>query len=335
MQEGRKLAHCITAIGQEADLLARQNALGIEYITQPTFGLLSTRRTRAKTIATPSSGMLLPAMTSKQPVLPGGQSRPRMYQPSSPTVIGGPGSGALSISSWQPPSYMNCSDPSSASSRSAVTIIRPAVLARASAHVWNHGGYALLEGVFTDSRSLVRFMSHGRTTPERIDAESTTFILDDDRLATPPLSSWRRERRSHLGTGTIASFWLARTNLIYGPALVVALLALAVAQMGIHLIFFLYITTDPDNTNRSSIGSVGDRGRRLCGDAYCDLASPDSGDRTRPGKSRRRTYLGRGSLAHRGPLRGWSSATWVKMAAHFNLTPLMSHRLSRLSHRRL
>jgi len=48
---------------------------------------------------------------------------------------------------------------------------------------------------------------------------------------------------------TIASFWVPSTNFIYGPALAVALLVLAVAQMGIHLIFFLHITTDPDNTN--------------------------------------------------------------------------------------
>jgi cytochrome o ubiquinol oxidase subunit IV len=48
---------------------------------------------------------------------------------------------------------------------------------------------------------------------------------------------------------TIASFWLGRTNLIYGPSLAVGLLVLAVAQMGIHLIFFLHITTDPDNAN--------------------------------------------------------------------------------------
>jgi cytochrome o ubiquinol oxidase operon protein cyoD len=48
---------------------------------------------------------------------------------------------------------------------------------------------------------------------------------------------------------TIASFWVDRTNFIYGPALAVALLVLAVAQMGIHLVFFLHITTDPDNTN--------------------------------------------------------------------------------------
>jgi cytochrome o ubiquinol oxidase operon protein cyoD len=48
---------------------------------------------------------------------------------------------------------------------------------------------------------------------------------------------------------TIASFWVPSTSFIYGPSLAVALLVLAVAQMGIHLVFFLHITTDPDNTN--------------------------------------------------------------------------------------
>ena len=48
---------------------------------------------------------------------------------------------------------------------------------------------------------------------------------------------------------TIASFWAVRTNLIYGPGVPVALVAFAIAQMGIHLVFFLHITTGPDNTN--------------------------------------------------------------------------------------
>lgn len=48
---------------------------------------------------------------------------------------------------------------------------------------------------------------------------------------------------------TAASFWAAHTGLIYGPGVPMALIALAVAQMGIHLVFFLHITTDPDNTN--------------------------------------------------------------------------------------
>jgi cytochrome o ubiquinol oxidase operon protein cyoD len=53
-----------------------------------------------------------------------------------------------------------------------------------------------------------------------------------------------------LATGlTVASFWAASTHLIYGPGVDMALATLAVAQMGIHLVFFLHITTGPDNTN--------------------------------------------------------------------------------------
>ncbi|HWE99206.1 MAG TPA: cytochrome o ubiquinol oxidase subunit IV [Caulobacteraceae bacterium] len=48
---------------------------------------------------------------------------------------------------------------------------------------------------------------------------------------------------------TIASFWAAATHLIWGPAIPVALIVLAIAQMGVHLVFFLHITTGPDNTN--------------------------------------------------------------------------------------
>jgi cytochrome o ubiquinol oxidase operon protein cyoD len=48
---------------------------------------------------------------------------------------------------------------------------------------------------------------------------------------------------------TAASFWVRGTDLVYGPGLAMALLVLAVAQMGIHLIFFLHITTAPDNEN--------------------------------------------------------------------------------------
>jgi cytochrome o ubiquinol oxidase operon protein cyoD len=59
---------------------------------------------------------------------------------------------------------------------------------------------------------------------------------------------------SNLGLGfsvvlTAASFWAAGTHLIYGPAIPVALLVLAIAQMGVHLVFFLHVTTGPDNTN--------------------------------------------------------------------------------------
>jgi cytochrome o ubiquinol oxidase operon protein cyoD len=51
---------------------------------------------------------------------------------------------------------------------------------------------------------------------------------------------------------TVASFWTAGNNgLIYTPGVPMALAALAVAQMGVHLAFFLHITTGPDNTNNA------------------------------------------------------------------------------------
>ncbi|MCV3210239.1 cytochrome o ubiquinol oxidase subunit IV [Mesorhizobium sp. YC-39] len=48
---------------------------------------------------------------------------------------------------------------------------------------------------------------------------------------------------------TIASFLAAQTDLIYQPAVISALVVLAIAQMGVHLVFFLHLTTGSDNTN--------------------------------------------------------------------------------------
>jgi cytochrome o ubiquinol oxidase operon protein cyoD len=48
---------------------------------------------------------------------------------------------------------------------------------------------------------------------------------------------------------TVASFVVAAEHVVWGPSVPVALCVLAVAQMGVHLIFFLHITTGPDNTN--------------------------------------------------------------------------------------
>jgi cytochrome o ubiquinol oxidase operon protein cyoD len=49
---------------------------------------------------------------------------------------------------------------------------------------------------------------------------------------------------------TVASFWVASgTAFLYGPGVLMGLAALAVAQMGAHLVFFLHITTGADNTN--------------------------------------------------------------------------------------
>ena len=48
---------------------------------------------------------------------------------------------------------------------------------------------------------------------------------------------------------TATSFWVANTSLIWGPGVPIGLVVLAIAQMGVHLVFFLHITTGPDNTN--------------------------------------------------------------------------------------
>jgi cytochrome o ubiquinol oxidase subunit IV len=48
---------------------------------------------------------------------------------------------------------------------------------------------------------------------------------------------------------TVASFALPALNLVWVPSLPVALAVLAVAQMGVHLVFFIHLTTGPDNTN--------------------------------------------------------------------------------------
>ena len=48
---------------------------------------------------------------------------------------------------------------------------------------------------------------------------------------------------------TLASFYVAGTRFIWGPGIPVMLVMLAVAQIGVHLVFFLHLTTAPDNTN--------------------------------------------------------------------------------------
>jgi cytochrome o ubiquinol oxidase operon protein cyoD len=48
---------------------------------------------------------------------------------------------------------------------------------------------------------------------------------------------------------TAASFFVAGTELVWQPSIPVALVVLAIAQMGVHLVFFLHITTGADNTN--------------------------------------------------------------------------------------
>jgi cytochrome o ubiquinol oxidase subunit IV len=48
---------------------------------------------------------------------------------------------------------------------------------------------------------------------------------------------------------TATSFFVAGTDLVWQPSIPVAIVVLAIAQMGVHVVFFLHVTTGPDNTN--------------------------------------------------------------------------------------
>jgi cytochrome o ubiquinol oxidase subunit IV len=50
---------------------------------------------------------------------------------------------------------------------------------------------------------------------------------------------------------TAASFWSISEHVIYGPGIVMALIVFGLAQVGVHLVFFLHLTTAPDNTNNA------------------------------------------------------------------------------------
>ena len=48
---------------------------------------------------------------------------------------------------------------------------------------------------------------------------------------------------------TAASFAASSSDLVWGPSIPVLLAVLAIAQMGVHLVFFLHISSAPDSTN--------------------------------------------------------------------------------------
>jgi cytochrome o ubiquinol oxidase operon protein cyoD len=48
---------------------------------------------------------------------------------------------------------------------------------------------------------------------------------------------------------TIASFVVSQTDLLWPPGVPVGLIVLAIAQIGVHLVFFLHLGSGPDNTN--------------------------------------------------------------------------------------
>ncbi|MET0497457.1 MAG: cytochrome o ubiquinol oxidase subunit IV [Steroidobacteraceae bacterium] len=51
------------------------------------------------------------------------------------------------------------------------------------------------------------------------------------------------------GLLTVVSFYIARSTLVWAPSIPIALSVLAIAQMGVHLVFFLHMTSGRDNVN--------------------------------------------------------------------------------------
>ncbi len=50
---------------------------------------------------------------------------------------------------------------------------------------------------------------------------------------------------------TVISFFVAKTSLVWAPSIPIAIAVLAVAQMGVHLVFFLHVTSGPDSINNT------------------------------------------------------------------------------------
>jgi cytochrome o ubiquinol oxidase operon protein cyoD len=48
---------------------------------------------------------------------------------------------------------------------------------------------------------------------------------------------------------TLGSFWVAQTSSVWAPGVPILLAVLAIAQMGVHLVFFLHISSAPEDLN--------------------------------------------------------------------------------------
>jgi cytochrome o ubiquinol oxidase operon protein cyoD len=48
---------------------------------------------------------------------------------------------------------------------------------------------------------------------------------------------------------TVVAFLVSGTSLVWQPSIPIALMVLAIAQIGVHLVFFLHITTGPESYN--------------------------------------------------------------------------------------
>ena len=95
--------------------------------------------------------------------------------------------------------------------------------------------------------------------PEFEEFDLGSHVGEDRVVGAPPgeIPTLRSELRGYLvglalaALLTAASFWSLDEHVIYGPGIVMALIVFGLAQVGIHLVFFLHLTTSPDNTNNA------------------------------------------------------------------------------------
>jgi cytochrome o ubiquinol oxidase subunit IV len=83
------------------------------------------------------------------------------------------------------------------------------------------------------------------------DVPGSTAPGDED-AQYPTLSSAVRSYVIGLVLATLlsgVSFYLARSTLVWEPSIPIALTVLAIAQMGVHLVFFLHITAGSESVN--------------------------------------------------------------------------------------
>jgi HlyD family secretion protein len=93
-------------------------------------------------------------------------------------------------------------------------------------------------------------MSHFEPTSQHMHPSDTA--PGDERLDREEIAEGIKSYLIGLGLATlltIVSFFLSGTTLVWEPSIPVALIVLAIAQMGVHLVFFLHITTGPDSVN--------------------------------------------------------------------------------------
>ena len=97
------------------------------------------------------------------------------------------------------------------------------------------------------------------SNPDEFDLGSR--VGEDQIVGAPPTDAEHPTLRTELRGYTIglilaaaltaAAFWSIDEHVIYGPGIVMALIVFGLAQVGVHLVFFLHLTTSPDNTNNA------------------------------------------------------------------------------------